>query len=76
MTWTCELATKIMLFDTSRLFYMGVSEVTITQIPQETNICVINGIHAEMLEKELESWTHRITHLKASCEQHLHEIMS
>lgn len=42
----------------------------------EDNITrVINGIPADMLERVLENWTHRMDHLRASCGQHLKEII-
>lgn len=42
----------------------------------EANITrVINGIPAEMLERVLENWTHRMDHLRVSRGQHLKEII-
>ena len=42
----------------------------------ETNITrVINGISADILERVLENWTHRMDHVRASREQHLNEII-
>lgn len=42
----------------------------------EANIIrVIGGIPAEMLEKVVENWTHRMDHLRASRGQHLKEII-
>ena len=36
---------------------------------------VINGILADMLERVLENWTHRMDHARVSCGQHLNEII-
>ena len=42
----------------------------------EANITrVINGITSDMLERVLENWTHRMDHVRASCGQHLNEII-
>ena len=42
----------------------------------EANITrVINGISADMLERVLENWTHRMDHLRASFRQHLNKII-
>ena len=42
----------------------------------EANITrVINGIPADMLERMLENWIHRMGHLRGSCRQHLNEII-
>ena len=42
----------------------------------EANITrVINGISADMLERLLENWTQRMDYVRASCGQHLNEII-
>ena len=42
----------------------------------EANITrVIKGIPADMLERVLENWIHRMDHVKASCGQHSNEII-
>ena len=42
----------------------------------EANITrVINGIPADILQRVHEDWIHRMDHVRASCGQHLNEII-
>ena len=62
-------------------FWEYVKSVVYVDKPQsinalEANIArVINGIPADMFERVLENWTHRMNHMRDGCGQHLNEII-
>ena len=80
--WTRELAYKILCFDAVGLLLLGLTKSLVyvdkAQLIDalKANITrVINGIPDDILERVLENYTHRMDHVRASCGQHLNEII-
>ena len=77
-----DLASKILWSDAAGLLFLGIlKSIVYVDKPQsfdalEAKITrVINGIPADMLERVLENWIYKMDHVRASCGQHLNEII-